>query len=51
MNTEFHPNSEVPANYLPGKSYTCGACGEENALKIFKNDDGIVVGKCYGDCY
>ena len=51
MSAEFHPNSEVPTAYKPGRNYTCQACGEENALAIFKNSDGIVVGKCYGYCY
>lgn len=51
MNTEFHPNSEIPTSYKPGQDYTCQACGEEDALSIWTNDDGIVVGKCYGGCY
>ena len=51
MSAEFHPNSEAPTAYKPGRNYTCQACGEKNALAIRVNSDGIVVGKCYGDCY
>ena len=51
MNTEFHPNSDIPTSYLPGHDYTCQACGEEDALSIWMNDDGTIVGKCYGGCY
>ena len=51
MSAEFHPNSEVPTAYKPGRNYTCQACGEKEALAIRVNSDGIVVGKCYGDCY
>ena len=50
QDTNFHPNSDVPASYLPGNSYTCGACGEEDALEVW-NSDGVVVAKCYGGCY
>lgn len=51
MNTQFHPNSNIPTSYIPGNWYTCGTCGEERALEVCKTEDGIVIGKCYGGCY
>lgn len=51
QDTNFYPNSDVPTTFKPGRDYDCQACGEEKALSVWKNSDGIVVGKCYGGCY